>query len=360
MPKNGNLPRMDSDFYRKAFFLVAAVLLGYALLRMLDPFWGALSWGLCLAFLLHPLQRRLTRRFKGRDGLAAGLLTGLTPIVLLLPLASLGIMFVQQVSNLIQLLQRLDMSKNAAWFARFEQYPLVARAAAFIRENSFVSTEEIQGWLVKGAQNVLQSLAAAGGNVVLGAVGTLVGFFLMLFLLFFLLRDGAAMFASLVRLIPMSEARRAGLLQLLADTTRAVVYGSGTTALAQGTLVGIGFAIVGLPSPVVFGALASILALLPAGGTAIVWVPAVLWLLAMQRWGAALFLGLWGFGVSLTDNLLRPLLIGRYAPVSTLAVFVGVVGGVSAFGAIGLIVGPVLLTLIAALLKFADEPSPQR
>lgn len=351
---------MDSDFYRKTFFLAATLLLGYALLRMLEPFWGALSWGLCLAFLLHPLQRRLTLRFKGRDGLAAGLLTGLTPIVLMLPLASLGVVFVQQVSNLIQLLQRLDFSTNAAWIARFERYPLIAQALAFIRDNSFVSTVEIQAWLVKGAQTLLQSLASAGGNVVLGAVGTLVGFFLMLFLLFFLLRDGASMFAGVVRLIPVSADRRAGLVQLVADTTRAVVYGTCTTALAQGALIGIGFAILGLPSPVVFGALATVLALLPAGGTAIVWVPAVLWLMAMQNWGAALFLGLWGFGVSLTDNFLRPLLIGRYAPVSTLAVFVGVVGGVSAFGAIGLIVGPVLLTLIAALLKFADESSVQR
>ena len=345
---------MDSEFYRKGFF-AALLLLGLALFQMLTPFWGALSWGLCLAFLLNPLQRWLTRKLRGRENLAAGLLTGLTPIVLLLPLTSLGLLFAQQVSQLVDLLRGVDFKASATWLTQLEQYSWIARVLAFVREHSVVSTIDIQGWLVSGAQSLLQSLAAAGGSVVLGAVGTLVGFFLMLFLLFFLLRDGHQMFDTALRLIPIAAERRDSLLKLIGNTTRAVVYGTGATALVQGSLVGIGFAILGLPSPVVFGAMAAIFALLPAGGTALVWVPATLWLAANGRWGACLFLTVWGFGVTLCDNVLRPLFIGRYAPVSTLAVFVGVVGGVSAFGAIGLIIGPVLLTLMAALLKFAAE-----
>jgi predicted PurR-regulated permease PerM len=351
---------MNSDFYRKAFFAALVLLLGLALFKMLAPFWGALSWGLCLAFLLHPVQRGLTRSLGGRENLAAGLLTGLTPVVLLLPLTSLGLVFARQVSQLIDLLRQVDFSASASWMTRLEQYPWIARVLAFVRENTVVSTADIQGWLVSGAQSLLHSVASASGSIVLGAVGTLVGFFLMLFLLFFLLRDGPRMFAQAMRLIPIAVERRDGLFALLGNTTRAVVYGTGATALVQGLLVGVGFAILGLPSPVVFGAMAAIFALLPAGGTALVWVPATLWLLTNSRWGAAAFLGCWGIGVTLCDNVLRPLLIGRHAPVSTLAVFVGVVGGVSAFGAIGLIVGPVLLTLIAALLKFAAETLSHR
>jgi predicted PurR-regulated permease PerM len=235
---------------------------------------------------------------------------------------------------------------------------LIARALALIHANSVVSTADIQAWVVSAAQSVLQSLAATSGNLVLGAVGTLVGFVLMLFLLFFLLRDGPDMLRQAVRLIPIEAQRRDSLLRLIGNTTRAVVFGTGATALVQGLLVGIGFAILGLPSPVVFGAVAAVFALLPAGGTALVWVPAALWLAATGRPGGAVFIAIWGFAVSLCDNVMRPLLIGRHAQVSTLAVFVGVVGGVSAFGAIGLIVGPVLLTLIAALLKFAAESLP--
>lgn len=351
---------MDSDFYRKWFFVALILVLGLALYRMLAPFWGALAWGTALAFLLHPLQHWLTYRFKGRDNLAAGLLTGLTPLVVLLPLASLGLVFAEQVNNLLELIRGVDFSRDAAWLVRLEHYPVIARVIEFVRGNSLVSSADIQGWLVGGAQSLLRALAAASGNLVLGAVGTLVGFFLMLFLLFFLLRDGEAMLAQIMRLIPIEETRRAGLLRLIGNTTRAVVYGTVTTAALQGALVAIGFAILNLPSPVVFGTLAAVFALLPAGGTALVWVPAALWLASTGRWGAAVFLAIWGFGVTLSDNLLRPILISRYAPVPTLAVFVGVVGGVSAFGAIGLIIGPVLLTLMAALVRFADESLPQQ
>ena len=158
-----------------------------------------------------------------------------------------------------------------------------------------------------------------------------------------------------MRLVPMEPKRRSELLKLVGNTTRAVVYGTGLTALAQGALIGIGFAIAGLPSAVVFGVLTAAMALLPVGGAAIVWAPAVVYLAATSQWGWAIFMLIWGMGVSVSDNLLRPLLISSQAPVSILAVFVGVIGGVSAFGIIGVIIGPVLLTFISALLHFLDE-----
>jgi predicted PurR-regulated permease PerM len=189
----------------------------------------------------------------------------------------------------------------------------------------------------------------------LGAIGTVVDFFLMLFLLFFLLRDGRHMLGRTVRLVPMEPQRRGELLKLVGDTTRAVAYGTVLSALAQGALVGIGFAIAGLPSAIVFGVLAAFLALFPVGGAAAVWVPAVAVLVSTSQWGSAIFLLIWGMGVSASDNLMRPFLISSQAPVSTLAVFVGVIGGVSVFGIIGVIIGPVLLTVMAALLRFVDE-----
>jgi hypothetical protein len=142
-----------------------------------------------------------------------------------------------------------------------------------------------------------------------------------------------------------------------------VVYGTGLTALAQGALVGIGFAIAQLPSPIVFGVLAAICALLPAGGAALVWAPGALWLFATGEWGWGVFMLVWGAIVSVSDNLIRPIAIRTHAEVSTLAVFVGVVGGVAAFGTIGVILGPVLLTLVVSLLGYIDAtqlPSRQR
>jgi predicted PurR-regulated permease PerM len=201
----------------------------------------------------------------------------------------------------------------------------------------------------------LKAAAGVGEQVALGVFGTLVGFALMVFLLFYLLRDGPRILSGLLGLVPLERTRRARLIQYLADVTRAVVYGHSLTALAQGALVGIGFAIVHLPSPVVFAVLAALTALLPGAGTGFVLVPAVLYLAFGGRWGAALFLGIWGVGIALVDNILRPFLTRQHAAVSTLTVFVGVIGGLVAFGLIGLVLGPVLLSLIVALLRFAQE-----
>lgn len=346
---------MNQDFYRKLFLVVTAALLGWILLQLLQPIAAALAWGICLALLLEPAHVSLTRRLRGRPGLSAGIFTALLPIVLLGPITTLAIVFTNQISQLAEYVQQQPWRFDSNWMAKFDQYAVIGPVLRWIHENTEITTNQLQAALVSGAQVVLKSAAASGGNFVLGALGTILQFFLMLFLFFFLLRDGRAMLRRLLNLVPLSVAKRRELVEVVANTTRAVVYGTGLTALAQGALVGVAFAIAGLPSPVVFGVLAALLALLPAGGAALVWAPAVLWLAFDGSWGWALFMAIWGALVSLTDNFLRPLLISRHAPVSTLAVFVGVIGGVSAFGPIGIIVGPVLLTLIAAILRFAEK-----
>ena len=346
---------MNLDLYRKEFIIVVTVIFAFALYWMLAPFWGALAWGVCLAFLLAPMQSWLTRKLNGRAGVAAGIITLLVPVVLAGPLVSLGVAFANQFSALVARLQQQQLRLDDSLLPQLERNPLIGSLAEWLRHNLTATTEQLQGWLESGSQMLLKSLAASGGDFVLSALGTIINFFIMLFLLFFLLRDGRHLLGRVVRLVPMEPKRRGELLKLMGDTTRAVVYGEGLTALAQGTLVGIGFAIAGLPSAVVFGVLTAFLALLPMGGAALVWVPAVVFLLATSQWGWALFMLIWGMGVSVSDNLMRPFLISRQAPVSVLAVFIGVIGGISAFGMIGVIIGPVLLTVIATLLRFLDE-----
>jgi predicted PurR-regulated permease PerM len=343
------------DLYRREFVFVVAALFAIALYWMLAPFWGALAWGVCLTFLLAPVHRGLTHQLKGRAGLSAGIITLLVPVVLAGPLVSLGVAFANQFADLVTRLQEQELRFDASLLTQLERYPIIGGLAEWLRQNLTATTEQLQGWLVGGAKLLLQSLAASGGNFLLSALGTAINFFVMIFLLFFLLRDGRRLLDLCVRLVPMETLRKGELLTLIGGTTRAVVFGIGLTALAQGALVGIAFALAGLPSAVVFGVLAAVLALLPVGGAALVWLPAVIYLVATSQWGWAIFMLIWGIGVSLSDNLLRPFLISSRAPVSTPAVFIGVIGGILAFGLIGVIIGPVLLTVIAALLRFLDE-----
>jgi predicted PurR-regulated permease PerM len=343
------------EFYTKAFFVALAALVIYLLLQVLQPFAGSMAWGIFLAFILFPFHRWLTRKLGNRPTISAGIITGFTPFALLTPLTLLGVAFANQARSLIEYLRSQNLHLDGTLLQEIEKYPVVGPVAHFAREDLQLNGADVQDWLTRAAEAAVQNVGSLGSGLVMGALGTLVGFFFMLFLLFFFVRDGASMFGRLQRLIPVPEEHREQLFNHLSSVARGVFYGIGLTAIIQGILVGIGFAIASLPSPVVFGVLAAVLALLPAGGAAIVWIPAVLYLGVTGHWQMAVFMTIWGVVVSTSDNFLRPLLVSRYAPVSAFTVFVGVVGGIAAFGPIGIVVGPVFLALVAAILQYFDE-----
>jgi predicted PurR-regulated permease PerM len=348
---------MPPSFYRRTFQLTTAAILGYALYRIIVPLREELGWAAVLAFILHPLHERLSGAFKGRRALSAGLLTGLTPFLVLAPLAVLGVVFAGQVARLLQSLRGDSLPSYTDLIERLARVPLIGGAVAWARDNAVVSAAQVQSWATDSVQSLLKAAAAVGGNIALSVFGTLVGFALMLFMLYFFLKDGRAMLGALTRLIPMPSEPRAQLLRYLADVTRAVVFGSVATALVQGLFVGIGFALAGLPSPVVYAVLASIAAFLP-GGAALVLVPGILYLVFTGHWGAAIFLTCWAAALAIVENILRPILTSHHVHVSTLAIFVGAIGGAAAFGILGLILGPVLLSFAVALVRFAQERMP--
>lgn len=345
----------ERTFYTRAFALATILIIGYLLYLVLTPFFAPIGWALFIAFLIHPLHRWLTRKLGGRAALSAALLTLLTFLVVIGPLAGLGAAFAAQVTDLARHAQAFAVEHKPADLSDLASLPIVGPALVWVQENAGISLAQIQAWAVEGAQAVLKALGTLGRAAFVGALGTVIGFALMMFILFFAIRDGQRITDTARALLPASEADKARLFRHLASVTRALVYGSGVTALAQGALVAIGFAIVGLPSPVVFGVLAALAALIPLVGTPVVWVPAALVLAAQDRWGAALFMVIWGGIVVTIDNFLRPWLVSGRAQIDALTVFIGVLGGVSAFGPIGVLLGPLVLALAIALVRFALE-----
>jgi predicted PurR-regulated permease PerM len=348
---------VHSNFYRHCFQIAIAALLGYALLKMLDPLLHTVTWAVVLAFSLYPLHERLTRKLRGRSALSASIITALTPFFVLAPLAVLGVAFAGQVARLVSYVRGHPAVSFTDVLDRLTAYPMIGHAVGWVRENVPVSFDQVQGWLTNSVETLLKSVASMGGGVALGVFGTLVSFLLMLFMLFYFLNDGRAMLDAVTRLIPVERERRARLLKYLGDVTRAVVFGSAATALIQGVIIGIGFAIVGLASPLVFGVLGAITAFLP-GGSGMVMVPAILYVGFTGRLGAAIFLACWTAMLWVVENVLRLVLTKHHAEVSTLAIFLGAIGGVTAFGILGLLVGPLLLSFAVALVRFATESLP--
>jgi predicted PurR-regulated permease PerM len=342
-------------FYARTFTLVALLILGFLLYEILLPFFSPIAWALFIAFLILPIHEWLAAKLGGRRKLSAALLTLATIAILVGPIAALGAGFGAQAGELLRYVQQLATDHGSTRMVDFETMPVIGSALTWLQDTMGVSLEQIRGWAIDAARAALSFFGSLGRQIFFGALGAVVGFALMIFILFFAILDGRDLATTLRSLIPMSPDDRKRLLDHLAAVTRAMVYGTGVTALVQGALIGIGFAGVGFPSPIVFGVVAALCALVPMLGTPIVWVPAVLVLAAQQRWGATLFLLIWGIFVVTIDNFLRPWLVAGRAEVHALTVFIGVLGGVTAFGPVGMIAGPLILALVIALVRFAVE-----
>lgn len=353
-------PRCGERLYARLFAIGTMGVLTLLLLRIAEPFVGPLAWSIFLAFLMDPLQRRLTTLLRGRASLAALLLTLFTLTLFVGPLSLVGALFVAQASELAQLLEPHVATWRIHSVEELTSLPALSRVLEWLERNVATSSEQIQRWVISGAHNLLDHASAMGGAAFLGAIGTVVSFTAMLFLLFFFLRDGPVMARACARFVPLSRDYKQQLVEQLATVTRAVVFGTAVTAAVQGTLLGVGFAIAGLPAPIVFGVIGAVLSVVPFGGTAFVWAPGALVLFLQDDFGHALFLTAWGvLVVSTIDNFIKPAFISEQAEVPTLAVFIGVIGGLSAFGLIGMFLGPIVLALALTLLRFADESMPR-
>ena len=352
---SGSSPGGDTRFYERLIAIAGLALLAVLLYQILEPFFAPLAWAIFLGFLLQPAQARLTGWLRGRDSISAFLLTILVLLLFVGPLTALAIAFARQAADLAGLLQQWIGQQEARSLADLDHLPVIGPALAWLDQYAQVSAVEAQAWMLQGGKHLLERLASLGGTAFLGAVGTVLSFTAMLFLLFFFIRDGRAMARAAIDLVPLAPTRREELRERIAAVTHAVVLGTVVTAAIQGLLLGIGFAVVGLPAPVVFGVIGAVLSVVPFGGTALVWVPAVAVLLVQGRYVTAIVLAVIGMIVSTVDNFLKPLLISGRAVVPTLAVFIGVLGGLVAFGMVGMFLGPVVIALALALVNFAQE-----
>jgi predicted PurR-regulated permease PerM len=352
------MPRVSAPdrFSSRAFGLVAIAILAYLLYRIFEPFFGPILWATLVAFLLFPANLRLRRAVRGRLGAAAALMTAGVGLGLVLPAVGIAAVFGGQAVELGQRIGRIADEYEIRTPQDLTRLPIFGRLVDWIATHSPISAAQVQSSFLHGVQAVLTFLLAHTRSVVVGAFGVLGNISLMLFVLFFFFRDGDQLAARAVRLVPLEAARKERLRRHIQEVTRAVVFGTLVTAVVQGTLIAIAFWITGMPSPVVFGVLAMVASFVPFVGTALVVAPAVIYLFAQGVAWKWIFMLVWGVVVAgSADNFLRPALVSGRAEVGTLTAFFGVVGGLAAFGMIGLFLGPVLLALVLALLQFAEE-----
>lgn len=324
--------------------LAALGLLAFLVLR---PFFAPLAWAAVLAYASWPWSERIRARCGGRNTLAASLSTLLAAMTLFVPLLWFAWLAQQEVAGLFMGLREFVQQPP--------ELPAVLHGIPWLSE--WLEQKRAQ-WLADPQGAIAAMKTWLGAHV--GEAAALVGglgrnlakLFLVLLILFFFYRDGAHMVRELGHVMARFIGPRThGYLAAAATTTRAVVYGILLTALVQGTLAGIGYGVAGMASPVTLGVLTAMFALIPFG-TPLAWGSVGAWLMLHGETGAAIGIWLWGAAVvSQIDNVLRPLFISSVGDIPFLLVLFGVLGGLLAFGLVGLFTGPIVLAVAWAVWR---------
>ncbi len=328
--------------------VAAVVFLAVGCLLVLRPFVSAILWAAVLTYTTWPLMLRLQRGMKGRRTLAALTMTAIIALILVFPFVLAGITLTENVSRLEELFRALQGGLPVAAPDWVRQLPWVGPAI----EHAWPGLAQDTGWLSTSVKSVGMK---AGGWLLAHSIDFgkgILQLILSVIIMFVFYRDGervsARIFAGAQRIAGDVSQR---LLLIAGNTVRSVVYGIIGTALAQAIAAAIGLWMAGVPSPFLLGLLTFLLALIP-GGPPCIWIPASIWLFHAGHPGWGVFMIIWGFFViSGIDNFIRPYLISRGSNLPFIIVLLGAIGGVVAFGFIGLFLGPVLLAVGYALMR---------
>jgi predicted PurR-regulated permease PerM len=320
--------------------VVATGLLLFLCWQILQPFMGPIAWALALAVVAHPLHARLAR-WIDKPGLAAGLAVFVIAVAIVAPAIFVGNSLVREATAGVKAIQ--SSVESGKWREPLARSPWLNDAVNAIQQKGDVGGQ-LQGMAADVGKRVSQAVA--------GSAWALVELLLTLFVLFYLFRDRRKALDTLRSLVPLSRRETDEVFTRVADTIHATVFGTLVVAAVQGMLGGLMFWWLGLPAPILWGAVMGLLAIVPVLGAFVVWVPAAIFLAASGEWGKAAILAVWGgVVVALIDNLLYPILVGKRLRLHTVPVFFSIVGGLAIFGASGLILGPVVLALTDAILE---------
>jgi predicted PurR-regulated permease PerM len=329
---------------------VAALALTAVLLllcwRMLEPFLSVVVWASVLAILFYPAYRFILR-FVKRRALASFLSVLLVAATVIGPLIFVSSALLRQLADVAdKTRQALDELRSDPERAKALQDRFEALRHQIDLEK-LASSEQIQA----AATTLSQAILARSAGFVGGLLSVLVSILFTVFTLFYLFRDGAAIAAKLPDLLPLDRRRAESVVTRAHEIITASVYGVLVIAIVQGTLAGVMFAILGIPSALVWGVVMVILSTIPMAGSGLIWGPAVVFLAVSGSYTKAVILTVWGVAVIGTiDNILRPRLVGSRTRMHELFVFFSVLGGLAAFGIIGLLLGPVILGVAIVFL----------
>lgn len=339
--------------------------------RLVLPFLPAFAWAMALAVMTHPIHHHL-KAWIPYPNLAALLSVVAVALLIVAPVLLVSRHLVSESGNYSSIIE--EEIQSGAWRKKLDSNPRLRFLVPWIDAqlglrrtsdspkdadsttppNDSAAEETQPSAMPKGVSPVQRAatmITQGVGSVVTGSIWLGMQLFITLLSLFFFFRDRRDALGVLRSLLPFSNRESDEVFKRVDDTIHATMYGSLVVAMIQGTMGGLMFWWLGLPAPLMWGAIMALLAVVPVLGTFIVWAPTAAYLALHGQWQKALVLALWGaFAIGLIDNFLYPFLVGKRLRFHTLVVFISIVGGLTLFGASGIILGPLLLSIGDALL----------
>jgi predicted PurR-regulated permease PerM len=360
------------NLFALAFFFILVTLL-WLVISILSPFLPDFIWALIISMTFYPIYTRVYRWLGQRANLSSFLLTSLALIVLILPGFFILMNLTREAKGLYETFTSTPMDQKTQWllekYRALELQDILERwgvepehAENVLRDSITQGLKNVSKFMVDKVSDLLKNLAAFTLHILFLAVA-----------IFFFFRDGARYARYLIQLLPLESHHQELVVSTFSKTVSAVMRGMFVTALVQGMLAGVGFAVAGLPVPILLGLLTFVTSFIPFLGAASVWIPASVWLLADSQI-------LWGIGLALygaliisgSDNIIKPLLIGEGTKLPVFLLFFTILGGLKLYGFLGIFLGPIILSLGMAFLAIyrtvylekriesADIPSEER
>jgi predicted PurR-regulated permease PerM len=344
----------------KTLSAFVAILLGiYLLGKILLPFLSPIAWALIIRIITFPAYRRLLGLLKQREGWAAGLMTLAVMLIFVLPVISLLSVLAQEVAQVYQFVSSSVTGGGVdkliqQWFSQPELAPYLAKLKTLVGGSSFNLTDSVMANSKEGLAKLLGFLT----SILTNSFSFLMDMVFMLFILFFVYLDGERALAWLHRTLPMERGLQEKLARVVQDVLSGFIFGTLLTCLVQGILAGAAYLLFDIPSPLLLAVLTAIGGLIPVVGTAIIWLPAALYLYLQGSAVKAVIMILWGFlAVGMSDNVVKPIFMSSRVTLPILPIMLGAFGGLAAFGVLGAIFGPLLLAILYELYVIEPVPS---
>lgn len=338
---------MNSPELQRAVFLFLLAVVTAAFCWILMPFFGAVLWGVALAILFTPLYRALLKRMPGRRNMAALATLAVALVIVIIPLSMITVSLVEEVSLVAQRIRSGEIN-----FANYFQQIVAAIPHWALNLLDRFGLGNLEGLIARISANAAQGSQAIATHALSIGQNTfdfLVSFGVMMYLLYFLLRDGGDLSKTIRQALPLARPHTHYLLNKFTTVIRATVKGNVAVAIAQGALGGLAFWVLGVQGALLWAVIMAFLSLLPAVGAALIWLPVAIYFLATGHiWQGVSLITFGVLVVGVVDNVMRPLLVGKDTQMPDYIVLISTLGGMALFGINGFVIGPVIAALFMA------------